>query len=205
MGSFKHVGKIKNTGVRVLVVFITLPVESDKALVLPTATLPDAYHNSIMELVETDQAQQSFEFGELMFVRLFPDGRPMLQAMQSDNRLQKVSTSNVIMTPTNNNEVSLDQLNILISEQKNCTVDELCTFVKGASTEKPKTKEVVEKESATKLQASNDAPLSDEDIAKSYRSQADAMYKEAARLRKEADDLDPPKKKVAKVSEDASA
>ena len=205
MGSFKHVGKIKNTGVRVLVVFRTLPGESDKALVLPTATLPDAYHNSIMELVETDQAQQSFEFGELMFVRLFPDGRPMLQAMQSDNRLQKVSTSNVIMTPTNNNEVSLDQLNILISEQKNCTVDELCTFVKGASTEKPKTKEVVEKESATKLQASNDVPLSDEDIAKSYRSQADAMYKEAARLRKEADDLDPPKKKVAKVSEDASA
>ena len=134
MGSFKHVGKIKNTGVRVLVVFRTLPGESDKALVLPTATLPDAYHNSIMELVETDQAQQSFEFGELMFVRLFPDGRPMLQAMQSDNRLQKVSTSNVIMTPTNNNEVSLDQLNILISEQKNCTVDELCTFVKGAST-----------------------------------------------------------------------
>jgi hypothetical protein len=205
MGSFKHVGKIKNTGVRVLVVFRTLPGESDKALVLPTATLPDAYHNSIMELVETDQAQQSFEFGELMFVRLFPDGRPMLQAMQSDNRLQKVSTSNVIMTPTNNNEVSLDQLNILISEQKNCTVDELCTFVKGASTEKLKTTEVTEKETSTKLQASNNASLSDEDIAKSYRSQADAMYKEAARLRKEADDLDPPKKKVAKVSEDASA
>jgi hypothetical protein len=205
MGSFKHVGKIKNTGVRVLVVFRTLPGESDKALVLPTATLPDAYHNSIMELVETDQAQQSFEFGELMFVRLFPDGRPMLQAMQSDNRLQKVSTSNVIMTPTNNNEVSLDQLNILISEQKNCTVDELCTFVKGASKEKSETKEVVETEPSTKLQASNNAPLSDADIAKSYRSQADAMYKEAARLRKEADELDPPKKKVAKVSEDASA
>lgn len=205
MGPLKHVGKVKNTGAKVLVVFRTLPGESDKALVLPTATLPDVYHNSIMELVETDQAQQSFEFGELMFVRLFPDGRPMLQAMRADNRLQKVSTDSIIMTPTNNNEVPLDQLNILIAEQRNCTVDELCTFVKGAEKETTVTKEVVETAEPTKLQAPNNAPLSDTDIAKSYRSQADAMYKEAARLRKEADELDPPKKKVAKVSEDASA
>lgn len=205
MGPLKHVGKVKNTGAKVLVIFRTLPGESDKALVLPTATLPDAYHNSIMELVETDQAQQSFEFGELMFVRLFPDGRPMLQAMRADNRLQKVSTDSIIMTPTNNNEVALDQLNILIAEQRNCTVDELCTFVKGAGKETTVTTEVVETAAPTKLQAPNNAPLSDADIAKSYRSQADAMYKEAARLRKEADELDPPKKKAAKVSEDASA
>jgi len=47
--------------------------------------------------------------------------------------------------------------------------------------------------------------LTDKDIAKSYRSQADAMYKEAARLRKEADELDPPQKKTAKVKESADA
>jgi len=47
--------------------------------------------------------------------------------------------------------------------------------------------------------------LTDKDIAKSYRSQADAMYKEAARLRKEADDLDPPQKKAAKAKEAESA
>jgi hypothetical protein len=58
--SLKHVGKVKNTGSKVLVVFRTLPGESNTALVLPTATLPDIYHNSIMELVETDMAQQSY-------------------------------------------------------------------------------------------------------------------------------------------------
>jgi hypothetical protein len=47
--------------------------------------------------------------------------------------------------------------------------------------------------------------LSDKDIAKSYRSQADAMYKEAARLRREADELDPPAKKAVKTKEEASA
>jgi hypothetical protein len=31
------------------------------------------------------------------------------------------------------------------------------------------------------------------------------MYKEAARLRKEADSLDPPKKKITKVSESVDA
>jgi hypothetical protein len=44
-------------------------------------------------------------------------------------------------------------------------------------------------------QAAANEVLTDTDIAKSYRSQADAMYKEAARLRKEADALDPTKKK----------
>ena len=209
--SLKHVGQVKNTGSKVLIVFRTLPGESDKALVLPTATLPDIYHNSIMELVETDMAQQSYELGEIMFVRSFPDGRNMLQAMQADGRLQKVSTDNITMTPTPVSEMPLDQLNVLIAEQKNCTVDELCTFVKGATPAK-KTTEVQEAATvsnvpapAASLQASNNEPLSDSDIAKSYRSQADALYKEAALLRKQADELDPPKRKAAKVSEDVGA
>jgi hypothetical protein len=209
MKSLKHVGKMKNTGTKVLVVFRTLPGESNMALVLPTATLPDMYHNSIMELVETDSAQQSFEFGEIMFVRFFPDGRPMLQAMQSDNRLQKVPTDTVIMTPTAQSEVSLDQLNVLIAEQRNCTIDDLCTFVKGAGKDTAEVKEVAKVKEVPKttesLKAPETAVLSDLDIAKSYRSQADAMYKEAARLRKQADELDPPKKKATKTGDTVDA
>lgn len=202
MANLKHVGKMRNTGSRVLVVFRTLPGESHQALVVPSATLPDAYHNAIIELVETDQAQQSYEFGELLFVRHFPDGRPMLQALQQDGRLQKVATDMVIMTPNPNAEVPLSQLNVLIAEQKNCTVDDLASFVKGATpAEKKAPKPPVEQqmevvEDATPVK--NDEPLSDSDLAKSYRSQADAMYKEAARLRKQADELDPPKKKATK-------
>jgi hypothetical protein len=211
--SLKHVGKVKNTGSKVLVVFRTLPGESNTALVLPTATLPDIYHNSIMELVETDMAQQSYELGEIMFVRSFPDGRNMLQAMQVDGRLQKVATDNITMTPTPVSEIPLDQLNVLIAEQKNCTIDDLCTFVKGykkedgAEVQTAATVDEVKPAAAPAkpLQASNNEPLTDEAIAKSYRSQADALYKEAALLRKQADELDPPKRKAAKVSEDASA
>lgn len=212
MRSIKHVGRVKNTGVKVLVVFRTLPGESNTALVLPVANLPDHYHDSIMEVVETDQAQQAFEFGEIMFIRSFPDGRPMLQAMQADGRLQKVPTDQVLMTPTPNDSIVLSELNVLIAEQKNCTVDDLYTFVSGAPKNKPETKakEVVpsvdpDVPAPLRAQASTTEALSDKDIARSYRSQADAMYKEAARLRKEADALDPPTKKSAKAKETSDA
>lgn len=204
MKSLKHIGKMANTGSKVLVVFRTLPGESDKALVLPVATLPDAYHDTIMPLVETDQAQEAFEFGEIMFIRHFPDGRSMLQAMQQDGRLVKVETRDVIMTPTFKSAIPLSDLNVLIAEQKNCAIDDLCTFVNGGAgknmTKKP---DVAEAKPATPSTPAE--PLTDSDLAKSYRSQADAMYKEAAKLRKQADDLDPPKKKATKAAEEADA
>jgi hypothetical protein len=200
----KHIGRIKNTGVKVLTVFRTLPGESDSTLVIQVNQLKDEYHDAIMQLLETDQAQEAFEFGELLFIRHFPDGRPMLQALQQDGRLQKVSTSNVLMTPTVNAAVPLDQLNVLIAEQKNCAVDELCNFVSGAQANAQAKTNADKKTTPTKqapvverAQAASNEVLTDSDIAKSYRSQADAMYKEAARLRKEADALDPPKKKVS--------
>ena len=212
MKSIKHIGKLKNTGAKVLVIFRTLPGESHMSLVLPVATLPDSYHDTVMALVESDQAQDVFEFGEIMHIRPFPDGRPMLRAMQADGRLQKVPTDNVIMTPTPNSNVLLTDLNVLIAEQKNCTIDELCNFVSGAPSNKDEVKEVAKVsetpqpvEAPIRAQAKDNTVLSDKDIAKSMRSQADALYKEAARLRKEADTLDPIQKKTKKIEEIADA
>jgi hypothetical protein len=200
MKPIKHIGKLKNTGSKILVVFRTLPGESNMALIVQANNLPDAYHDSIMTLVESDSAQEAFEFGEIMHVRMFPDGKPMLRGLQAENRLQKVPTDNVIMTPTTDSSVQLDQLNLLIAEQKNCAVDDLCYLVKGAPP-KPENSKIQEKEFLEpvekKLIKEVQDPLSDLDLAKSYRSQADAMYKEAARLRKQADELDPPKKKAS--------
>ena len=205
-GPMKHIGKMKNTGVKVLVAFRTVPGESDQALVIQAANLPDAQHDAIMTLVETTQAQDVFELGEILFTRPFPDGRPMLRALQSEGRLLKVPTDLVIMTPTVNSEIPLDQLNVLIAEQRNCSVDDLSSFVSGGRTSDPKPEKAKEETSiAETLQATTNEVLSDKDIAKNYRSQADAMYKEAARLRKQADDLDPPAKKAAKAKEVADA
>jgi hypothetical protein len=205
MKTLKHIGKMKNTGEKVLVVFRTLPGESNMALVLPTATLPDIYHDAIIQLVESDQAQDTNEFGEIMFIRRFPDGRAMLSAMQQDNRLRKVATDTVIMTPTLSNSIVLDQLNVVIAEQRNMSVGDLSSLVIGSTA---KTKEAANKDVAEKsieLPASTES-LTEKDLARQYRSQADAMYKEAAKLRKQADEIDPPQKKsTAKVKETESA
>ena len=206
MKTMKHIGKLKNTGTKVLVAFRTVPGESDRALVIHAAQLPDSQHDSIMTLVETDQAQTAFELGEILFTRPFPDGRPMLRALQSDGRLIKVPTDMVIMNPSIGTEIPLDQLNVLIAEQRNCTIDDLSSFVSGG---KPLDKKAEGKASTVSeskpIQAAANEALTDKDIAKGLRSQADGMYKEAARLRKQADDLDPPQKKTAKAKEIADA
>lgn len=207
MRQLKHIGRIKNTGAKVIVAFRTLPGDSGSALVIGTSNLKDSYHDAIMELLESDQGQDANEFGEILHIRYFPDGRPMLAALGQDNRLQKVPTDQVLMTPTITSEIPLDQLNVLIAEQKNCAVDDLALLVSGAppnnpSKNKPETKTEQQTQPAS---APQNAVLTDQDLAKSYRSQADSMYKEAARLRKQADELDPPKKKATKVSEDVSA
>lgn len=209
MKTLKHIGKIKNTGAKVIVVFRTLPGESNNSLILSVNQLPDMYHDSIMNFLETDMGQEAFEFGEAMFSRPLPDGRPMLQAMQQDGRLIKMPTDNIIMTPTTTSEISLDELNLLIAEQRNVPVDELYTFVKGAKKlpedKEETTNQLVDTEVEQPVIAESVEPLSDKDLAKSYRSQADAMYKEAARLRRQADELDPPQKKPVNKKETESA
>lgn len=195
MKTIKHVGKLKNTGAKVIVVFRTLPGESQNALVLPTATLPDVYHDAIMSLVESEQGQDTNEFGEIMFHRRMPDGRVMLTAMQQDNRLQKVATNSVLMTPTLSASIPLDELNVMIAEQKNMAVDDLCTLVSGYSGQEEQKQENAVP-TTEPIQETAPEVLTDKDLAKSYRSQADAMYKEAARLRRQADEIDPPQKKA---------
>ena len=208
----KHVGRVINTGDKVAVVFRTVPGESDKALVLHTATLPDEYHDALFNVIDSDQGQQSNELGEIMFTRTFPDGRPMLLAMQADGRLRKENTDNVTMTPTPNNEIKLSELNSLIAEQRNMAVDELYTLVSGAPKAGQDAAQPVAEVSEANTQtlpsdepvdATGEGVLSDKDLAKSYRSQADAMYKEAARLRREAEELDPTVKKSSKKTETA--
>lgn len=202
----KHVGKIVNTGEKIAVVFRTVPGESNMALVLHTSTLRDDQHNALMDVIESDQGQQSNELGEIMFIRNFPNGANMLQAVRAEGRLKKVATDSVKMTPTPVTEILLSELNGLIAEQRNVSIDELYTFVSGA----PKAGQPVTPATETLpsdepvAAPTTDGVLSDADLAKSYRSQADAMYKEASRLRREADELDPPKKKVSS-KEKASA
>jgi hypothetical protein len=206
MANIKHVGRMKANKAKILVVFKTLPNDPEHCLVVGTASLDDVYHNSIINLVESQQAQDTFEFGEILSIRYFPDGKPMLAALHQNRNLIRVPTKDVEMTPSTTTVISLDELNLLIAEQRGVKVEDLAITASSSKSEVQeiaKVKDLMEPAAAPEVKT--DGVLSDTDLAKSYRSQADAMYKEAARLRKEADELDPPKKKTVKVSEEASA
>jgi hypothetical protein len=49
----KHVGKMKNNGAKVIIVYRTIPGDSQSALVVGTQGLSDSYHDSLMSLVDS--------------------------------------------------------------------------------------------------------------------------------------------------------
>jgi hypothetical protein len=200
MTNIKHVGRLKSNNAKVLVVFRTLPGDPYHALVLGTSGLSDTYHNAIISVVDSHQAQDVNELGDILCIRHFPDGRLMLSAMHEDGKLVRVSTTDVVMTPNTSDTIPLDQLNLLIAEQKGLALDELAQEI-GATIPKEETKNKPVETPAAPQVAAVEEPVTASDL----RSKADALYKEAAKLRKQADDLDPPKKKVTKAKETSDA
>jgi len=207
----KHVGRIVKTGKKCIVVFRTLPGDSDRCLIVPTENLPDSYHDSLMNLVESNAGQYAYEFGEVMARTQFPDGSIMLAALHVQQRMASVGTSEVEMIPSPGASIILSELNQLIAEQRGVTVGDLAikaptpnpnvevTEIGSAHDISPKVGEDLHKTvEERKAEAVKDAtPLSPEDQAKKFRSDADRLSKEAAELRRQAEALVPTKKKVA--------
>ena len=196
----KHVGKMKNNSARLAVIYRTLPNDPFTALVVGTQGLVDSYHDTLMSLIESDQAQQANELADILAVRRFPDGNIMLGYLHKNGHLKPVPTNMVLMTPDTQTQIPLNELNELIAQQKGVRLEDLAVndgSAKSKTPSKPLVKESTDHTAATVQTSAQSFNLSPTE----KRSRADALYKEAARLRKEADAEDPPKskKKVAKV------
>jgi hypothetical protein len=198
MQSLKHVGRIKATGKKVLVAYRTLPGDAYSALVVPTENLPDDYHNAIINCVESPAAQESYEFAEALDRTQFPDGSRMLPSLHAKGRLVKISTDQVEMIPTIGVSILLSELNQIIAEQRGVAVDGLAVSMSSQDKVKANT-EVVEVASAHEIPTSKSETVTSatgtpEEQAKFYRSQADKLAKEAAAMRRLAEELVPTKK-----------
>lgn len=191
MVNLKHVGRIKANGRKVIIAYRTLPGESDAALVVDSASLSDDQHDAIIKLVESPAGQSAYEFAEAMARTNFPDGSIMLAALHTQGRLVKIPTSNVEMQPTPQVSILLSELNQIIAEQRGVAVDDL-SIKDGNIDKKEETKTApVAKEVAP---TASTEVLTDEALAKKYRSDADRLSKEAAELRRQAESLVPTKK-----------
>lgn len=202
----KHVGKMKHNGAPVAIVFRTLPGDPQNCLVVGTQGLGATHHDSLMQLIETPEAQEAYELGQILSVRRFPDNTVMLGYLHLNGKLKKVSTSDVLVTPSTTDSVPLDELNKLIAEQKGVSIEELALKDENGNIEvkevaRVKEMPVTKTSSADVNPDTNSGILDDAALAKSLRSQADSMFKEAQSLRRQADELDPPAKKTAKKTE----
>lgn len=197
MATLKHIGRVVKNQRKVIVAYRLVPGTDDKAVVIPTENLMAEEHDTVMRLLESPQGQDAYEFAELMARNVLPDGRNILSGFHTTGRMQQVETKDIEMTPDSKTVINLAELNKIIADQKGVAIEDLA--LKGPEEETTETvTETVP--SGEPVEAPNEGVLSDEDLAKQYRSQADAMFKEAQKLRKQAEELSPTKAKKAEAS-----
>lgn len=208
MTDTKHVGRIIKTKKKCGIVYRVVPGEPESCVIVMTESLDAADHDSLINLINSATAQDAYELGEAMARSQLSDGSNMLARFHSTGRMQKVATNLVEMTPNNNASINLAELNNIIATQKGVTVNDLAlggakpvanTGVTNAADAYVTPSMAAMDEAVT----TNDGILDDESIAKQLRSQADSMFKEAQRLRSEAEELAPTKKATKKTAESA--
>lgn len=205
----KHVGKMKNNSARVITVYRTLPGDHTNCLVVGTQGLIDSHHDSLMALIESDTGQQANELADIIAVRKFPDGSNMLQYLHINGHLKKVPTTMVLMTPNTQTNIPLNELNELIAKQRGVRVEDLA--ITDGTQKSQQSQQVSNEAEVSKLiaeetlQATDNLKIVESTEQKTekftltpaeMRARADALFKEASKLRKDADALDPPKKKA---------
>lgn len=192
--ALKHVGRIAKTKRKVIVAYRVVPNEPESCIVVTTENLMAEEHDALMKAVESDAGQSAYEFAEAMARTQLPDGRNMLAGFHTTGKLMKVSQAEIEMQPDRQTTINLAELNGIIANQKGVTVADLAIKNPAGETQK-----AAEAPTAPVAATTNDV-LTDEDLAAQYRSQADALFKEAKALREQAEALVPTKKK-AKTAE----
>ena len=199
MANLKHVGRLTTNNRKLIVAYRVIPGDPDHCLVVHTENLDAADHDDIIKLVESNAGQSEDHLAIAMARAQLQDGRNMLAGFHTTGKLVRVPTEIVEMTPNHSASVNLKELNEMIAKQQGVTVADLAPKdpAQVSSTQaEPTTMNVVEEA----VPVTGEDVLTDEALAAQYRSQADSLFKEAKRLREQAEELVPTKKK-GKVKE----
>jgi len=191
----KHVGRIKKTQKKCIVAYRVVPGTDNEAVVVPTETLLAEEHDALIKLVESAAGQESYELAEAMARTRLPDGRVMLAGFHTTGKMIKVTADQVEMTPDTRTVIDLVELNNTIAQQKGVTVADLALKDPSGKPAAPVAEAAdpvdayVDPAPASVQAAAQDGALTDEQLASQYRSQADAMFKEAKVLRAQAKEI----------------
>jgi hypothetical protein len=199
---------------KLCVLFRQVPGEDHMCLIIHPEVLPAHWQDAIQRVIESDIGQQADELANALHRSLLPDGRPVLETLHNERMIKKVRTSDVIMTPTTNSSIRLDELNKMLNEMKQGdeAIKRMAQNDASRGMVEPGVKRAAEaaykkgrSESADPnyvappvLKAGQDGALTDRDIAANMLAQAKAMelnakqmVAEAARMKKDAERMDP--------------
>jgi len=205
----KHIGRHGDR--KVAIIFRELPGEDHMCLVIYPETLPTHIHNSIMGILESAPGQASPNLADVLHRNLLPDGRVILQALHNEGMLKKIQTNQVIVTPTAQSNVKLDELNKIVKEMESgdAALKRMQELDANAGFVDPAVKRRAEKAfkegriaDAEAMVAPLTAPaggaLDDQSLAANMLAQAKKMeadakglVAEAARMKKEAEKMFP--------------
>jgi len=207
MAFMKHVGKHGDRKVSIL--FRQVPGEDHMALIIYPEVLPAHWQDAVQKALESDIAQQSEELADALHRNFLPDGRPILQTLHEERMIKKVRTSDIIVTPTSQSNIRLDELNKMLNEMKlgEEAIKKMAENDASRGLVAPEVKRKAEAEfkakqaqstPATPFQAPAQGALTDRDIAANMLAQAKKMeieakqlIAEAGRMKKDAQKMDP--------------
>jgi len=208
----KHVGKHGDR--KVCVLYRQVPNEEHMCLVVYPETLHAHWQDAVQKVLESDAGQSAEEFADAMHRSYLPDGRPILETLHTERMIKKIRTSDVLVTPTGQAKIRLDELNKMLNEMKQGE-DAVRRLAENDSSRglvdpsvKRKAEAAYKADQAVKaapgyvappvLKAGEGGALSDRDIAANMLAQAQAMeanakamVAEAAKMKKDAEKMDP--------------
>ena len=196
--AFKHVGRSINNKRKVVVAYRVVPGDPEYCLVVQTENLSADEHDSLIKAVESASGQEAYEFAEAMARTYLPDGRNMLAAFHTTGKIRKVRTDEIEMVPNQNTSIVLKELNETIAQQKGVTVADLALQGPAGTVQPSGAEPAVDPVETYAETPKSDGVLTDDELAAQYRSQADALFKEAKALREQAEELVPTKRKSTK-------
>jgi hypothetical protein len=165
-----------------------------------------------MSTLESAPGQAATQLSEVLHRNLLPDGRGQLEALHKEGMIKKVPTAQIIVTPTSQSSVKLDEMNKIIREMESGDaalkrlqdIDKNTGFVDPAQKRKAEAEYKRSQERSTvtppvaPLMASSNGALDDKTLAHNMLAQAKrmeveakSMISEAARMKKDAQRMYP--------------
>ncbi len=99
----KHVGKVRSTDGRCVIVFMQLPEDKQKALIIDVEALPPRYEQLLLSVVDSQEGQSENDLASAMSRRTVQDtGNTVLTEFHRLGLMRAESIDNIILLPQPN-------------------------------------------------------------------------------------------------------